>query len=401
MNETRMTRREALAALAALAGAATLRAADSGRSDLPDGAQRVCLSLRVLETRAEPDGLASARPPAEAATLAGIGRLEGYYVDRTGPGDLVLFGQRSARPSLHLDDLIVNLLNVSRNDTYPRCSLDPLAENVQRLQNWDAGRRFASGAAAAAAIRNALGPQQVMVAGVPRNSRHAHIMIDADYHMKQVSQGRLRLPGVSSYLDLAIARGGSSGGSLARFWFSVAQSAPSFEQDRDIVWLDDCRVRLLTEKQILTPAGLVDDQQQDDPLATEFAAAMSREFARLSLSVPVYAQLENLFRLRALLLASYCRGDWEAANLNAHRYLRRSQTWLDDPMPESLPAVSNHRVLRSGRIAIVCGGVGMGMNIEPQSFRIAEGLRLSQFRHKAQQRRPSPDALAWVIDVPA
>ena len=53
-------------------------------------------------------------------------------------------------------------------------------------------------------LREAVGPQKVLVGGVPTNSRHGHVMIDADYHMKRVSQGHVKVPDVTSAIDLSL-----------------------------------------------------------------------------------------------------------------------------------------------------------------------------------------------------
>ena len=403
MSKVCLTRREFLEASAAavatggVRGCGPLQAADSKRYDLPSGTERVCLSLRVLERRADNAVFLHTRLPQDVASLGGIGYLEGYYVDPAGQGDLVLIGRRSKRPALHLDDLIANLRNISVADKYPLCSLDPIPENVRRLQNLLATASFTSARSAAESIRQTMGPQRVVVDGVPRNSRHAHIMVDADYHMKKVSQGQIRLSGVISYLELVLRKAAAGGSSMARFWFHVARNAPLFEEEDDTVWLEKCRVVLLTEKQVATSSGMLHDVQDDDPNATAFADAMSKELPELTKTVPVYAKLVNLYRLRALLLAMRTRGAFKAAHLNTDRFLRRYKPYCDKTMPDSLPALANHRSSRSGHAAVVCGGVGMDMSVVEQSFRKSSGVFLSRLRREALRRRPSRNAMTWVL----
>jgi hypothetical protein len=409
MDRIRLTRREAMAAaVTALAAVATgrsrdgsvLQAAESGRYDLPSAAERVCLSLRVLERHADNAVFLQAPLPSEVASLGRIGPLEGYFVAPAGEGDLVLFGRRSERPVLHLDDLITNLRNTTDGETYPSCSLDPTPESVQRLQNLLANASFTDGASAAARVCEAMGPQRIVVDGVPRDSRHAHIMVETDYHMKKVSQGHVRLPGVTSYLQLALSSAASGGSSMARFWFHIDRNAPVFEEDDDIVWLDNCPVVLLTEKQAATDCGVLYDVQEDDPNATAFANAMSRQLPQLQKIVPAYAQLVSLYRLRAILLAIHFRGAFGTARLKTDDYLRHYEPYCDKPMPESLPPLANHLSSRSGHAAIVCGGVGMDMPVGEQSFLKTSGVLLSRLRREALRSRPSHNTLVWAFTPP-
>ena len=102
------------------------------------------------------------------------------------------------------------------------------------------------------------GSQVIRVGGVPKDSRYAHIMIDADYHMKKVSLGAQKFSGVDSYLDLKvsdakerIAQGDDMippGLSFNRFWFSVEKEFPIFTEDEGIVWVKACPIVLFTEK---------------------------------------------------------------------------------------------------------------------------------------------------------
>lgn len=85
--------------------------------------ERICLSMRVLVTEAKADP-----GRAEVRDLAGIGWLEGYVVDAENQ-DVILFGRRSSKwPTLHMDDLVVNIQNVWQGNSYPYCSLDPRAK---------------------------------------------------------------------------------------------------------------------------------------------------------------------------------------------------------------------------------------------------------------------------------
>ncbi|MBU0717088.1 MAG: DUF1598 domain-containing protein, partial [Planctomycetes bacterium] len=289
-----------------------------------DPGERVCLSLRVLAQVVSKHFAEGTPLPASCRALAGIGFLEGFIVDDAGDGDVILVGRRSeSRPSLRLDDLIANMRSIGQRHGDPYCSLDPQPESVRALQALISEVQRQRGPTELAVfftrLKATVGPQQVVIGGVPRDSRHAHVMINADYHMKKVSQGHVTLPGVTSYLDRALesARAELSkgtlpviGASLARFWFHVAQDSPTFKykEGKGDIWLKKCRVVVLTEKQVATASGDLHDVTEDDPLAQAFANDLSEALAGRRVIVSEYADLENLFRLRALLLAMQNRG---------------------------------------------------------------------------------------------
>ena len=397
----------------------TISAQEANILDLPKGSERVCLSLRVLSSRVLEAESKKARIPEELLRLSGIGYLEGFIIDEAEEKDIILIGRRSKdRPVLHLDDLIVGMRNVRRSLVHPHCSLDPRPEDTRALQNlFESVKSLGSLSEMRAFIqrvKSLVGPQQVVVGGVPRNSRHAHVMIDADYHMKKVSQGHIAVSGVSSYLDLSLEEAMSSGASspmtvsMARFWFHIGEGAPTFQEGKGIVWIDKCPVVVLAEKQGATPSGRLFDVEEDDPIATAFTENLSNEFTNVADSVPVYADLENLFRLRALLLALQFRNSHSKTGVD-FRSLLSKYTCVDEaPMDPSLPGLANYRQksrrFTSGSkvydlylLPIVCGGVGMDMATYEWSFSESQNRWLFSFRMAALLARPSRNSLAWIV----
>lgn len=193
--------------------------------------------------------------------------------------------------------------------------------------------------------------ETVVIGGVPQSSRHAHVMIDADYHMKKVCQGHARVSDVTSYLDKVVeqiqrrARAGEDLTAfrlrMSRFWFHVGQGGPTFAKAEGIVRLTQCPVVVLTEKQNATADGRLYDADEEDPIATAFAAEFSRHMSQAAQSVPVYADLENLYRLRALLLAMCHQGADREAGLDLGFFLRDYRHQAEAPMPQSLPGLTN------------------------------------------------------------
>ena len=305
---------------------------------------------------------------------------------------------------------------------YPYCSLDPYPENISTLQSLanktqninsinDIKTFFHD-------LESTIGPQQVVVGGVPRNSRHAHIMIDADYHMKKVSQGHITLSGVTSYLDNylndiknEISSGkmvAPMGVSMARFWFHTGNDSPTFLESEGTVWIDKCSVVVLTEKQMSNSEGQLYDIMQDDSHATAFANELSKNFSDLTKTVLVYADLENLFRLRALLLSLELRNGLSIIGFDFNTYLKEYKFQYEKIMEKSLPGLANYREwsqkVQSGNMIseyflfpMVCGGVGMDMQINSSNFSMENSKKLPSLRTAILKERPSKKSLSWTI----
>ena len=173
----------------------------------------------------------------------------------------------------------------------PYCSLEPqpgdvadvheMATGQKNLKTLDDWRQVVK------QVEDHWGPQTIEIRGVPRDSRHAHMMLEADYHMKKVSLGLADFAGISSYLDRHISAMESqltsgvdpagSSVSMVRFWFHTRQGFPTYGEEADIVFLEACPMDVLTEKQNADSGGALSDSDQDDLHAISFA----REFSQL------------------------------------------------------------------------------------------------------------------------
>lgn len=379
--------------------------------------EQICLSLRVLALEANKVPLRR-----EIEDLAGIGWLEGFVVDPDNR-DVILIGRPAPKwPTLHMDDLVVNLRNIWKGEPYPYCSLDPNPEDVRKL-NQIASRTgvvnsFDQMSRLFKQIKDAWGPQRVVVGGVPRNSRHAHVMIDADYHMKKLSQGLVELKGIRSCLDIVMEdakrqinssdRPPIPGMSMSRFWFHVGKGQPAYQESNGIVCLEKCSVVVLTEKQRSTANGALYDSAEDDPHANEFAQELSERFQEAATLVPQYAHLENLFRLNALLRAMHFRDAANQARLDVNFWLKDYRYNKDRPMPPSWSGLANSKEVR-GRVTqggqlyeyllfpMVCGGVSMEINLDRRNFSWTKGDEMDRLRKLVIKSRPNLGALSWSI----
>lgn len=394
---------------------------------IPEGYERIFLSLRVLSNLVSKSIMLGNPVSEDCRNLAGICYIEGYIIDQNEPGDIIIYGLSSKeRPGLQLDDLVVNMRNIANGHDYPYCSLDPKKENVIAFQKFlSVPRKIPSEDDIKnyyEQIKEVLGPQEIKVGGVPRDSRQAHVMIDADYHMKKVSQGHIALEGITSMLDYSlnddvekIKKNQPITGNkinMSRFWFHLANDSPAFQRGKDIVVIDTCNIVILTEKQMSTELGeLVDVKEEDDPYANIFAGEMSDYLKNMKISsyVAVYVDLENLFRLRSLLLSMDYQAVFNSIGWSFSTFLRNYKYINEKPMEPDLPCLVNykeykHKVSTNTNILtfflypMVCGGVGMDMKVNDSNYRqdISENLYL--FRILALKSKRSKDDLFWKIN---
>ena len=389
--------------------------ANSALSDSPD---RVCLSLNVLSRIVQTSISSGKKPPPEALTLCGMNYPEGFVIDPE-MRDIILVGRRIRnRPFIFLDDLVVNLRNVWDSKTYPSCSLEPKPEHVLRMKRiletdtkgMDQRKRLVS------QLKKTWGPQDVIIDGVPRNSRFAHVMIDADYHMKKVSHGLARIPGISSNLDRLLEEQRKkaikgrmktlSTASMSRFWFCMKPGAPVFAEDQGILFITDCPVMVRTESQVMDRKGQLRDGGGDDPIAEAFAAEFSEKFRHATRQVSVYSDLENLFRLNTIFSAMQHRRADRKAGFPLHSFLPNYPYQMNTPMKNSLPGLVNSkelemeieqkgRIYRYSSLPVLCGGVNMGVTLKEKQFQKDKKDNLSNLKARILRSRPSSKTLIW------
>ncbi len=392
---------------------------------VPPGAVRMCLSLRAVANLAQEATKRNQPLPAECDRLGGLNFPEGFLLDNRNGPDVVLVGLRwTNRPPLFLDDLVVNIRNVWQSNSSPFCSLDPQKKDVIRWKAvWQEAfsRTNATAQQTVDFLRTNMGAQMVVVGGIGPNSHHAHVMIDADYHMKKVSQGHVQLPGVSSFLSCSVARDlllearghtNQTAESKSRFWFQVREGDLRYAVDKGITWISRCRMVVSTEKQATKSDGELYDVEEDDPDAIKFAAGLSQALPKLGSLVPDYGSLEALFRLRALLLSIRSQAAPTAEQLGLPDFLPEYRFLHESAMPPSLPGLVNYHERRwtnevvKGRfihqtvhrsMSTVSGGVSMRMPLNDTVFSKVPNGVLQSLTNRVLNAKPSPNVLTWTV----
>ena len=120
----------------------------------------------------------------------------------------------------------------------------------------------------------------------------------------------------------------------------------------------------------LQPAG------GEHPAAKAFAAEFTAGYARAAALVPIYADLENLFRLSALLRALALKNPNALAKADLDFYLRECPYSRETPMPNTMPGQVNAKegtaTVGSNQytfMPITCGGVAMDMSLDSRQFK--------------------------------
>ena len=382
--------------------------------------QRRAISLRILSDHVGFVLESGKLPSEEVLNLGGIGQVEGFVISKEN-ADIILIGRyEQNRPALGFDDLLTALRNAWGTGPYPYCSLDPRKENVLKLEKvlkaempLDDPHRLKQ---YADLVRDAIGPQQVVVGGVELHTPWAATMVAADYHMKAVSQGHHEIEGIPSipsmsleHMKETITNGRKvkhSGSFMSRFWFHLAPCDPTYLESDGIIYLKSCRVVLLTEGQRAKKDGTLKDSGKNDPMSVVFAESFSARFSHATTIEPSYARLENLYRLLAVAHAMRLKDAPGQAGLDFSFYLSDSP-YLTPLQPKTeFPPLVNYlyeQITDDSRNRIyyvaplVCGGVSMDLGaIAKRIFsKKADQKILTEVKQVALKTRPDKKALWW------
>ena len=303
--------------------------------------------------------------------LDGMVRLTHVFVDPeakdliiAGPAETIAAatsqrprGQRTGRPVLQLDDLVVALRSVgpgSRTRVFG-CTLVQDAGSVDRVAAFQAKIRRLRNVrqdAIAAGMKQAVGPLAAKFFGVPADSRFALTCVEADYLMKRLSLGLDRSPvsGMKSYLERS-----TGGNAFNRFWFTANYQPLLVSADGNSFELQGPGLQVLAST---SPTKVV----SQNPGATAFAADFTKHFVKLEDAVPAFADLHNL---ADLAVASAL-----IAEDRLHERIEWNMDWVLDSQgypvtkvrtPRQAETLVNYRI--RGRLAItVAGGVQVAVD---------------------------------------
>lgn len=284
------------------------------RSELAEAVPLRLLSLRRLEEAVRATGATAVEAlPHELRYLGGLQRIryvlvypeeqdivlagpgEGWKVDDTGN----VVGATSGRPVLHLEDLLVALRSVEAlRRGGITCSIDPTPQGRQRLSELLAKNPSYSGGTLTA-IRQAMGPQQITITGVPAESRFARILVAGDYQMKRIAMQLAPSPlkALPSFLEMLQRDAAPLSTMTPRWWLECDYEPLGRSEDGLAYEIRGRGVKCLTEEEAFDGRGQPVSTGQAHPLARQWADLMTAHYEELAAREPVFAELRNLMDL--------------------------------------------------------------------------------------------------------
>jgi hypothetical protein len=318
--------------------------------------------------------------PADMQTLAGISEIRYLFVFPetqdvviAGPaGDWTVDGEGRAissvnqRPTLQLDDLVTLSRTFTSGSPFFMCSIDPKQQQIAAVKdfvrrnqnnlNRRTVRRFTQ------QLEQQLGLQDVVVQGIPADSRVAAVIVNADYRMKEIGIGKRQGPaGMKSYFDLLTRSEQRGSGSMdaLRWWMAVGYDGINVSPDAQVFEFAGETIQCLSENQFVARDGSRQSTGKADRPNAEFARLFTEHLPELAKADPVFADLQNIFDLATVTALIHTNGladaaGWKVDSFVASDGLQPRKTQV----PEELMTAAAYEIYSGGSIVIqVAGGV--------------------------------------------
>ncbi|MBA3482852.1 MAG: DUF1598 domain-containing protein [Pirellulales bacterium] len=245
----------------------------------------------------------------EQDDLVLAGPAEGWTVDDAGN----VVGANSGAAVMQLIDLIAALRTSDKllAGELISCSIDPTPEGLQRFARLMRGGRASPSAELFQRMEQAVGPQTIKLSGVPPESHFAQVLVAADWQMKRLGMGLAASPidGLTSYLELLKDNPRTTPrNALPRWWIAYGQQ-PVERDPEGLGWrISPPGIQVRTAAARLDADGQMATQIESDPLAKQWADAMTAHYDELAVVEPVFGQLRGCMDL-ALVTAVLASGD--------------------------------------------------------------------------------------------
>jgi Protein of unknown function (DUF1598) len=402
-----------------LLNAANFARTANGNDDVEQDSLLRLVSLTRLEKHVEQLLAEGKQIPEDVLLLAGLTEIRFLFLFPE-TNDVVIGGPAGAwkqddagravgvnrnRPVLHLDDLVTLSRTFSRDGAgYFMCSIDPKQQQVVAVKNLVTAqgdvetrglKRWTQ------KLEDTLGLQNVIIQGIPTDSRVASVIVDADYRMKQIGIGRRRGPsGMKSYFDLISRKERRSGSSMdaLRWWLTVAYDAIRVAPDGSTFELTGRSIQCLSENQLLKDNGQRESSGGADKANTEFARLFTKHLPALAEQDLVFADLQNVFDLSLVSALIHSQGlaarmGWKPDTFSAAGEFATASV----EVPEELMTAANFRIYRDGAVVIqVAGGVqGDVRRIVRDPANFTESDDVTKFSSEANPIGHSADRWWW------
>ncbi len=388
------------------------RQADLNR-DLARSSELRMVSLTRLDQELA-EHLANGRSvPASMAFLAGITKVQYIFVFPE-TGEIVIggpaegweynavgqaVGRESHAPTLQLDDFVTVFRTFASGAVDFGCSINTRDDNVKAVMEY-AAASLAKGPLNAGSgvkgfvnqIQNRLGRQDIVIWGVPADSRVARVIVEADYRMKLAGVDRLdTAKDVPSYFDLLPQELQKNPAPMEalRWWLTMKYDAVLHNSDKSVYEIQGASVLCQSENQLLTAEGKHLPTGKSEGVNRMFAEQFTASYEKLAQRDLVFADARNVFDLA--LVAALINKENLAAKAN-HEFQAFSQGGLYHPasyaVPKQVASVVNHRVYNGRDIVVQAAG-----GVRADLLSVLENP-------KTVQAAPELDSLASTVNTP-
>ncbi|MCA9212968.1 MAG: DUF1598 domain-containing protein [Planctomycetales bacterium] len=235
-------------------------------------------------------------PEQNDIVLAGPG--EGWIINESG----AVVGETTGRPVVLLEDLLVAFRTVhAARQGGISCSIDPTPEGRARFQQFIRKQaRFTP--QVLDGIAEALGKQQVTLAGVPETSHFARVLVAADYHMKSIAMQLTESPvkELDSYLEM-IKKTRVKASNITPRWWLASDYEPLAKSDDGLAYeIRGQGVKAMTENDLIQADGTSVPTGKSGELAQKWADHMTANYEELSKKNAVFGQLRNVMDLSVI-----------------------------------------------------------------------------------------------------
>lgn len=369
------------------------------------------VSLTKLEGRLRERLEAGKAPSASMELLGGMARIDFVaWNDETkewllgGPagnfavnqnGDLV--HSELGLPPVLLEDLLTVAPHVLGKKGILGCSIDPVQERMIDVQEFLSNPKNVKKLSSApgkftSELAEKLGPQQVIIMGLPKDSPTGLALLVADQHMKRVGLGlEPAVRGMKDYVQIADSLDAVPGKGLVRWWFALEKQAVDVDEEGNLFALPKQTVQVMSEKEWMDASGKRQAAGDRDLAADGFAKSFTQNFDSLQKKYPVYGRLRHIFDL-TVAMELIRRKSSEGLGTLADAKLQPHMT----SEPEFVPTVSTHRVLASKQVvAIVSGGaIITPSEVESRTSTSIEFPKVNKLQARDSQQ------LNWMLEQP-
>lgn len=336
------------------------------------------------------------------------GPAEGWRYNQKGQP----VGNKTGKPTLQLDDFVTVFRTFSRNGHgIFQCTINPRKKGLQaaRAVNEKVTRQGGLKSNSAAARRNfvnalnkAMGLQDVVVNGIPAESRVARVIVNADYRMKLIGIDKLQGAKISSYFDLLQKTPQKKAPSVnaLRWWLTMKYDSILHSKDRHVFQLKGSSVWCQGLNEKITPDGRRIHTGKADACNLQFAKQFTNRYAQLAQDDLAFADLQNVFDLSLVAALLQQEQITRRVGWNGGLFAMGGQYRPARLAPiKTVHSVSNHRVYNGRNVVVqIAGGVrGDIMSVVRNKKVRQESAQLGGLLKDA--RAPKLPAGRWWWDV--